>query len=212
MFLLLLLNSKERLKYCTYSLCFMRHKNKKNYGSIALSLFIATIMVTSIIGYIFADNQDQAVKYNGIKFTLISTGWKANIDGKNYLFSYDPKSVEDMELPDDVFFDNVMEIDATYDPNSTYKEAIAQSIFEFANILSVNNIYLRPGFTSNTSFGVSIITCDDASPFVPVLYYKSSNQTIVTSQDNCLIIEARDANSFLALTDRIAYKILGVIE
>lgn len=190
----------------------MRRKERKNYAGIIVSSFIAFIMVTSIIGYIFADRQEQIVKYNGIKFTATPNGWRANIEGKSYLFSYDPKSLEDIEFPETISFDGVVEIDATYESNSSYKEDIARSIFEFASLLSGSSIYVRPGFTANSSFDIPIITCEDATPFVPVLYYKNSNQTLITHQGSCIIIESQDGNSFLASTDRIIYKLLGIME
>ena len=189
-----------------------RRKDKKNYAGIIVSLFIAFIMVTSIIGYIFADTQGTTTKYNGIKFTSTPNGWSAKIDGKMYLFSYDPRSLEDIEIPETVSFDGVREIDATYDVNSSYRETIAQSLFELSHVLPDKNIFLRAGFTTNSSYDVPIITCKDATPFIPVIYYRNSNQTSIIHEGNCIILESYEGGSFLALTDKIAYKILGVIE
>lgn len=190
----------------------MRRKKKKNYAGIMVSLFIALILVTSIVGFIFGGTSETVSRYNGLKFTLTTNGWKTIYQGKTYLFSFAPRDVEDIALPDSLNLNNLLEIDVTYEFNSTYKENIAEAIFELSNIATKNNIYLRQGFTTNNSFNIPIITCEDATPSVPVLYYKSSNQTNISQQNNCIIIEANNQNLFLAQTDRIAYKILGIMD
>lgn len=190
----------------------MRRKKKKNYAGIIVSIFIAVILISSIVGYIFGDAQERVSRYNGIKFTLTSKGWKTIYQDKIYIFSFVPVDVEDIALPDSINLNNLLEIDVTYEFNSTYKENIAEAIFELLNIVTKNNIYLRQGFTTNNSFNIPIITCEDATPSVPVLYYKSSNQTNISQQNNCIIIEANNQNLFLAQTDRIAYKILGIMD
>ena len=188
-----------------------RRKNKKNYAGIIVSIFIAFILVTSIIGYIFGDNQNQVSRYKDLKFTATSQGWKTNYQGKTYHFSFLPQDLEDINISDSIGFGNLLEVDATYEPNSTYKENIAQAIFELKNILGQKEIFLRQGFTRNSTFNLPIITCSNANPIVPVIYYKSSNQTLITNQAGCIIIESQSENSFLALTDKGAYRILGIV-
>ena len=104
-----------------------------------------------------------------------------------------------------------MEIDITYDAEADDKEAMGAAAFELSEILSQKNIYLRQGFTSNNSFDAPIITCSDATAFVPVIYLVESNETTGKIVNNCIIIESQDQNSYTAYIDLIAYKILGII-
>jgi hypothetical protein len=190
----------------------MKKKQTTNYAGIFVSIFIALIMITSIMGYIFSDRQVTTMKYNGIKFTYSTSGWHFKYNNLNYVFSYFPTDLEKMNVSIPTSFTTMLEIDSTYDVNDSYKEDIAASIFELSTILSKSNIFLRQGFTTNTSYNFPIITCQDASSTVPVLFYKTSNQTIVTKQGNCIIIESESGSSFLAFSDIIAYKILGIME
>jgi hypothetical protein len=187
-----------------------RKKQKKNYGAIALSAFIVSIMVMSILGYIIGDKNSSTASYKGVKFTKTSQGWRVEYEEKIYIFSFLPQDIEQIELPQ-IETSNLLEIDVTYDVNSSAKEGIAEATFELENILAKKNIYVRRGFTGNNSFDKPIITCDDSTQFVPVIYYTLSNETKISMEDSCIIFNGREDSSFLPLTDRLAYKILGIM-
>jgi hypothetical protein len=189
----------------------MRNKKKKNYAGIFISVFIVLILISSILGYIFGDQQNTTVRYNNQKFVLTNNGWRTNINGDVLYFSMVPNDLEDIEFPEIPNLQNVLEIDTTYDFDSEYKEDIAKSIFELSQVLSKKGIYVLQGFTTNTSFDLPIITCEDSTQFVPIVYYKSSNQTKIYLNNNCIIIEGNNQNSFIPLTDRLAYQILGIM-
>jgi hypothetical protein len=184
---------------------------KKNYAGVMVSLFIAFIMITSIAGYIFSDTSVQQVKYNGIKFVQNVNGWNANIQGKQYFFSYEPNQLDRINISESIKFGNLVMIDVTYDVNSTYAERIAESIYELDNILIQKGIFVRKGFTVNNSFNLPILNCEDATPAVPVILFTYGNDTLITNLGNCIILEAADMNSFLPITDKLAYRIIGVI-
>lgn len=186
-------------------------RKKKNYAGIWISIFLALIMVTSIIGFIFGDNPSGVVRYKNLKFTQLNQGWKVKYEGRDYIFSFEPNSLEQINISDSIKFDNLLELDVTYDVNSTYKEAMAQSIFELSNILSQRGVFVRAGFTSNSSYNLPIITCEDATQGVPVIYYSASNKTSISMSGNCIMLESEDSYSFLLLTNRLAYRILGIM-
>jgi len=184
-------------------------KQKKNRTGIIVSVFIVFIMVTSVIGFIFGGNQTPPVHYKGYKFTQTSRGWRTTINNQNFYLSYTPNDVELLELPD---FPKSLEIDVTYDPNSTYKESIAQAIFELSTILSANGVFIRQGFTTNNTYGIPIITCADATPYIPVVLFLNSNKSEAIKEENCFIIHSFDENSFLPYADRIIYETLEIME
>ena len=188
-----------------------KKKQKKNYGAITISVFIVVIMIMSILCYIFADTTSSSATYKNAKFIRTNQGWRAEHEEKTYLFSFLPQDVEQIEVPD-INLNNILEIDMTYEVNSSAKQGIAQSIFEISNVIAQNNIFVRTGFTGNNSFGLPIIRCDDSTQFVPVFYYVLSNESKISKEGNCLILEGRDDSSFLPLADRLAYKIIGIMD
>lgn len=70
---------------------------------------------------------------------------------------------------------------------------------------------MRAGFTTNNTFDMPIITCEDATPVVPIIYFKQSNQTKVSLEENCIIVEARNNIDILRIKDRLLYSMLGII-
>jgi hypothetical protein len=188
-----------------------RKKDKKNLSMVFVSVFIALILVTSILGYIFQDTSQTAIKYNGQKFTYTNNMWRTKYEDTTYYFTYHPSDIEHLNLSGSVNLDNLMEIDITYDDDSEDKELMGAAAFELSTILSHKNIFLRQGFTSNNTFDAPIITCADATPFVPVILLSESNVTQGTVVNNCIIIESQDQSSFMAYIDLIAYKILRIM-
>jgi hypothetical protein len=190
----------------------MANKKKPNkLGGIFLTIFITLIMVTSIIGFLANDSSTRVIKYNKQKFTGTNDGWMTKYEGKTYYFSYVPNDLEDLEFPEIENLDSIIELDVTYDENSTSARDIAGSIFELSEILFERGTYLRQGFTKNNTLNRPIITCKDALPSVPVVYFKESNITKISIENYCIIVQAQDSRSFLPVANRIAYKILGIM-
>jgi len=186
-------------------------EKKKNTTAIYVSIFIAFIMITSVIGYIFGDSSQQTVRYKNLKFTLTSEGWKTKYEGKPYIFTYTPKDLEGVNISESINLADLLQIDVTYDYNSTFAENIAYSIFELSKIGYERGIYIRQGFTTNASEGFPVIKCENASQFVPIVYFKSSNVTQFKQEGNCILIESSDSNGFLPLSDKLAYRMLRIV-
>ena len=80
------------------------------------------------------------------------------------------------------------------------------------NELQKTNKYIQSGKTKNTTtYNLPIITCDNATEFVPVIYFKDSNITKFTLENNCIIGESNSREGFLALKDRLLYALFDVI-
>ncbi|MBU0628566.1 MAG: hypothetical protein KKC75_05220 [Nanoarchaeota archaeon] len=192
----------------------MVKKEKKSKWGMVLVIFITLIMVSSILGFIYSssDNTTQ-FKYNKIKFKRTNYGWSASINHKNFLFDYSPVDVEPIELSPEIssFISNKPEIDSTSIINDTFAEEIALAEYNMNLALNKMSIYLRSGFTANNTFNLPIITCDDATYSIPVIYFMQSNETKITLQNNCIIAEARNNIDILRIKDRLLYSIVGVI-
>jgi len=185
----------------------MRRKEKK--PAVFLAVFIAAIMVTSVIGYIIADNTTQQKKYKGIKFETDSVSWFAVIDGTRYSFSFLPQDVEYIETPK-MDYTGIVQLYVTSSPNSTSSGQIAESIFELSQTLSQKGIYALQGFIVENEYSLPVFTCSNATQFVPVIYYADGNSTGIRKEGNCIIIESDNSYSFLPYTDALIYRFLGL--
>ena len=176
-------------------------KEKKRWGLI---LFIVIIMVgTSASFVLIGSQQNEVAKYNGIKFVSQNSVWIAKISGKDAAFSFLPGDVESIRLSGESAqkLKGRLEIDVTYDLNSTYREPIALAQHQMGLTLGQYNIFNLP-----------IITCNDATSIVPVVYFRQGNATSINAEGDCIIAEASSGEGFIKAKDRILYGVLGVIK
>lgn len=195
-------------------------KEKREKKKWALMVLIIFIMIGTSFSVFFygASPVNDVAKYNGIKFVGTdnpSTGkiWVARISGIDAAFSFLPSEVESIPSSVDLpkALQNRLEIDVTYDLNSTYKEITALAQHQMELTLSNYNVFVRKGFTSNNSFNMPVITCDDAAQNVPVVYFMEGNSTSIYFDKNCIIAEASSNADFIKVKDKLLYEMLGVM-
>ena len=191
------------------------NKEKKRWGLI---LFMVFIMIGTSFSFVFFgfQSQNEVVKYDGIRFVKNPTQniWIAKINGIEAAFSFLPNEVESILALDDSIkmLKDKFEIDVTYDLNSTFKESIALTQHQMELTLAQYNIFVRKGFTTNNTFNIPIMTCNDATFNVPVVYFKHGNTTNIHSENNCIIAEAVTNSDVIKAKDRLLYGILGVMK
>ncbi len=193
----------------------MIRQEEKSIGKKLIGYFIGFIMVFSAFGVIFfgfGTGGGGVVKYNGLKFYDKGGYWSAKVDGKEALFTYLPDQVDDITINDD-FIDrlkNTAQIDSTSKFNDTLKEPIALAQFQMRATLNNFGKFFRNGFIENIS-NFPVIKCEDAASFVPVIYFRSANQTKAYLENNCIVAESSNAAETMRLKDRLVYGILGII-
>ena len=188
-------------------------KQKKRWGLI---LFIVFIMIGTSVSFVFFgfSPATERVKYNGFSFVNNGNIWIAKINGREAAFSFLPSEVESVSAFEDFSkrLQGKFEIDVTYDLNSTYKESIALAHHQMGLTLAAYSIFVRKGFTANNTFNLPIITCDNATINVPVVYFRQGNTTNIHIENNCIIAEASANADFIMVKDRLLYGMLGVMK
>ncbi len=181
-----------------------------------LSLFIAAIMVLSVIGFALTFTEPgQQAEYNGIKFTRTQRGWQAKINDVKMQFFYHPAELED--IPFDrgaaVALDGPRVVWFSYNPNDIYSTNIADAMFYMEDSLGKwANVYVQRALTDNTDYQLPQINCSNATMEVPVIIMQSGNETIIEHTDGCIIATADNARDIYRLGDRIIYHELKVMK
>lgn len=192
-----------------------RRKTKSERNKKIMVFFMAFVMIGSVFGVIFFgyNQQENKVKYNDFVFLKREGLWFTKLNGEEAVFNYLPDNVVNINLSSDILsrLNNLIEIDATSAFNDSFKEYIALAEHQMTFSLSNFNIYVRSGFTTENEFGMLIITCEDATQNVPVVYFTESNETRVYLQNDCIIAESKDGSDFLRIKDRLVYNILGIL-
>ena len=188
-------------------------KEKRKWGLI---FFIVLIMIGTSFSFVFFGFSpgSENARYNGIKFDRLSDRWEAKINGKTAAFSFLPNEVENINVSEDVanMLQGKFEIDVTSDLNDSNNESIALAQHQMGLTFLAYSIYVRKGFTSNNTFNFPIINCSDATPKVPVVYFKHGNVTRIHSQNSCIIAESPSSVDFIKVKDRLLYSTLGVLK
>jgi len=194
----------------------MLRRERSNIGKKVIGYFIGIIMVFSAFGVIFfgfGAGSEGTVKYNGLKFIDKGNFWSVNVNGREALFTYLPDEAASVNVGSSAVerLKNVVQIDATSQFNDTLAEPIALAQFQMGVTLNNFGVYLRNGFIDNAS-NFPIIKCEDSTNFVPVIYFRSANETKIYSDGLCVIAEAANAADAIRLKDRLVYGVLGIIE
>lgn len=191
-------------------------KRKEKSKGKFFSIFIVVIMTMSILGFFIGGRGggEQTLKYNEWDFVRRGNQWTTLVNNKQLVFDYFPEQVLDIEIKKEIIakFDT-LEVDTTYDVNDSFAEVIALSQYMILqNLGAVTNIYIRQGLTADNEYNAPIIACDDATEFVPVVYFKESNETKVYLEENCVIVEADSEVDFLRVKDRLLYGYFKIIK
>lgn len=178
-----------------------------------LTLVIIFVMTSSVIGFMWGKDSSNTMKYKDFTFLRANSQWVLKTKTFDFAFDYFPSEIESILIPNEAAqkIKGTVEIDITYDFNSTYSESIASVQYSMEQNLKAFDIYIRKGFTSNNTYSMPIITCNDSTEIVPVIYFKESNETKVFIENNCIIAEGSSEIDFIKIKDRLLYSFLGII-
>lgn len=182
--------------------------------------FIVVIMVSSGFAIMlggFGGDDSREMDYGGQSFLYMRERgtYVSEIDGRNIEFLHHPEEVENINLSDDLVskIQNTLEIDFTSDPQSPLKEDIAFSAYYVKKAVeSSSNVFVRTGFTGENDFNATVITCADATEFVPVFVFEYANYTSLDEVGECVLLRGQDGNDMQRFASRILYAFYGILE
>ena len=178
-------------------------KEKKDRKGIILTLFIAFIMITSVLGFVFSgDNSQSSVEYNGYTFTRTENGWASYIRDQYLYFTYSPADLT--SDPFNVFSINSEKVYIAYNP-SEMDVVLQNSIDRLRYIFSLNGIIAHPACSIEDGCpDIPIVNCDDG---FPIISFRKSDQNRISTDGTCIVLEGY----FVKNTDRLSYWLLGVM-
>jgi hypothetical protein len=190
----------------------MRKEKNKKIGVIIFTLFISLTMILSIFAIVL-DNQDNSLKYNGFKFSLTNDGYRVKINNTTDTFQYYPAELENFNLSQSTkdLLSNSVAVALLFDPNSTVDDLsyIDYARFNFDNVID-KPVYF--GITQESEgYTLPVLTCENATAEIPFIVFNSSSETSIVENNNCIILNAK-LKEILAVEERIAYQMLGVMK
>ncbi len=189
----------------------MRKKEPKRWGVILVTLFIALSMILSIFAIVL-DNQSNQLKYNGYKFSLTTEGYKVKVDDRVHTFRNYPSQLESFNFSDSSknLLSESVAIAMLFNPNLTVDDLsyIDYSRFDFDDKID-KPVYFAVTEESE-SYLLPVLGCENATSEIPFLVFNMSTETSIVEDGNCIIMNAK-LMDIIALEERIAYQMLGVM-
>ncbi len=181
---------------------------------------IVLIMVLSVIGFMYVAPSEEEYDYAGITFTPVmsSSGsvgyWIANINGTRMSFYNHPYDVDFINVSEETkgVLSSSKIFYITSDADDYYKEDISLMNFQLDEELSPAGFIFIPGFTLNNTFERPVVTCDNATTTMPVLYIKSGKNDSITSIANCVTLEFSTQLNSRRFKDRLTLGLLEIEE
>lgn len=184
----------------------------------AMSLFIAMIMILSVIGFVLVDSDTNDLRqtYGEHTFLRLPNGWRTTIDDKQIIFSYFPPQVEDITIPPEAqgILQTSRILGVTYDPNNRFAQDLGALQYYLEQTLTTPNRFILRGLTNTTKYPtLTKFTCTNATALQPVIFFTFNNtqNTSITFKNNCLTVVAGRTQDLYRTTDRLIYHILKVI-
>ncbi|MBI4439023.1 hypothetical protein HY640_03780 [Candidatus Woesearchaeota archaeon] len=182
---------------------------------VLLALVVGFITVTSVIGFVFVNygGSTSAISYNGHRFERQLDGsLVTRIDGKYVPFTYFPDEIK--ELLNQTATDRLKDTRMAYmtsDYYSNHSGTIASVQFDISKaLLEHKGIFSVQGFLQNST-GLPVITCENATSFVPVILMQEGDSAIY-EKGGCIVIQAESQDDFVRARDAVLYRLLGVTD
>ncbi|HII30155.1 hypothetical protein COT48_03470 [Candidatus Woesearchaeota archaeon CG08_land_8_20_14_0_20_47_9] len=179
------------------------------------SIIVGFLMVSSVLGYVFIGRSDSTEQYdyNGFKFERTGSGLQTEVDGMVVYFDSLPQQAEGIAV-DSAAVDKIRNTRMFYitsNSTSKSKEAIAKSGFDISKAVALKGVYAQAAFIDPTKYSIPVVSCSNATPFVPVLTFDRANETSVRAEGNCIFIGAPSDSEFIRAKDALLYRFLGIL-
>lgn len=188
-------------------------------GKKWFAIFVGVIMLMSVAGFVFSFNpsaQGSNFRYGGLEFKQAQQGFfTTEANGKQIDFFYRPEDVSDIYMPGFVVekLTGSRVIYLTYYWNSTLAESMALLQFDAANLLdSLHKVFAQAASATENPFGMPVISCANATSFIPVLLFQEANNTAISADSenpDCIILNASSESGLTRAADRLKYALIS---
>lgn len=206
----------------------------KNDKILIVSILVLVILFGTIFYFIKNYRQPAAEipesqNFNGFTFNKLGNVWVTNLQLKDkitgnisqfeVMFHYTPAEVQYISTEKDTrnisvtpyLILNTDRIYITTDPD--YPSTVVLGGVEIAKILaSFYQKEVKSGLTKNSSNKVvPIITCENITSSQRVIFLKLGNETSITSQSGCIVVQGKTPTDVVKASERLTYELLKIL-
>jgi len=183
------------------------------------ALFVGIVMIASVAAFVLSlspNTQSSSFRHGGLTFRQDTSGlFTSEINGQPISFRYRPDDLTDIGLPEEIVQDitSTNAISITYPWNSSLAQGMALFQLDASNVLAARyNVFTQPGFTTANQLNTPVVTCANATSFVPVLLLLDANNTAIEadpSNPSCIVLTASTELGFSRVSERLLYELLA---
>ena len=183
--------------------------SKKNIVAVIISL----IMITSVIGFVSLNSLEKEYRYNGHTFTRDQDGYHIVVDKRELVFTYLPGDLSDVNISGNsaAALKHTRLIMASSQLDSASAQGIAGSVYYLRNALAPYNIYVLSGFTNQGSRPAPVISCKNATIYIPVIVFEDANTSEVITAGNCIRVQVASPEYPSKFTQKVVYTVAGIV-
>ncbi|MBT3463916.1 hypothetical protein HOD20_04335 [archaeon] len=197
-----------------------KKKKKQERVKVFFGIFVTVIMITSLGGF-FVNNQNSSdgtlVTIDGKEYSFVpnqrSFSVKSEFIGGDVEMFFYPSDLQSIDFPDAIgkkLF-GAPSVIIAFNPDE--EDLSYQNSFR----IQMNDDFIKArknihnGVTNfSVQYPFPLFNCENATDYEPVIILKNSNITKIYESDNCITIEANNAEYF-KIRDIIAQYIFGFI-
>ncbi|MFH1839900.1 MAG: hypothetical protein ABH849_02010 [Nanoarchaeota archaeon] len=182
-------------------------KKDNNKKKVFLGIFIVVIMVSSILGYTFKeDEEDSGIVFNGVQFYQNQDKWVAYVGNGYFAFDYLPNEVEEIQY--ETFQINSNKVYLGYIPT----EKNVNFDYGLSKVYStLNSLGIKSVLACSEEENCPDIPLVDCSNEFQVVSFIESEDNKIYKEDNCIILECT-SDEISKCADTFNYVLLGVIK
>ena len=178
-------------------------------SKIIITLFIAFIMITSVIGFMWGSGEDtggsESLEYNNYQFKNINGKYLLELDNKQFIFDTSPYDLNNVDFEEFNLESDKYYIIFNPDEKDMNLEYPIQKLYLVLNSLGIN-IQLACSVEEGCDETLPIKDCSNYA-----FYFKrSGGGAKVYKEDNCVVIEG-DNKGINDAVDKINLKLLNII-
>lgn len=176
----------------------------------AMAWFIVLLMVFSVLGMVgssfFSEDEGQ-VEYNGFTFIAVGSQWLLRSDAGEYYFQYLPQELENITSPGEINLD-ISKIYMGFQPKDIINFDKAINSIRYVLYNNQGIMSQKACIIERDCPDIPIINCREKQGIIVISGEKNS----YTRDEKCLIMTAVDNQELSKLTERLVYKLVGVMD
>ena len=196
----------------------MRKRKKKKLieNKALIAIFFSFIMVSSILSMIFGgyNTPQDTLEYGDYEFTRDESFWVIKVNDELLRFHYFPTEVEHLNVSSEAI-NRIKSTRMVYIASPVLTEDrdyTSLASFEMVNFFADQKVYAVQSISdNNTGYTLPLITCENATAFVPVITFRNSTESQLIMEEDCIVIEAQNSLDYIRIKDNLMLKYVGIV-